>query len=193
MLEARRCWQEAEREVSAAGLALQSGLEKFALDKKDLDNAMKDIERKQRALDAECLEMSCINEIGMRLDKNPLFVWGEILLADPAKPLPKWVHEYLQKVASELMVLAGDNSMSGEKPLNRLKAILGFSRRRWNAFTDLRRFEQAASATMDLIPRLAVKALFLRSPSDTGSPRTPSTAGGGCVSGVFRRSLPSAT
>ena len=56
MLEARRCWQEAEREVSAAGLALQSGLEEFASDKKDLDNAMKDIERKQRALDAECLE-----------------------------------------------------------------------------------------------------------------------------------------
>ena len=29
--------------------------------------------------------------------------------------------------------------MSGEKPLNWLKAILGFSRRRWNAFTDLRK------------------------------------------------------
>jgi hypothetical protein len=144
--QVRRQWHEAKEKQRLA----ESTLLEARADLEALNRKLEVLDLRQARLDAEAFEASCLNMAGYEHQRNPLFLWGEILISDKTKPLPAWVRNYLDDVANELFSCSADPIVSPKQCLRGLPVILGLSRHGWNAFEDIRSFEAAAQAATKL-------------------------------------------
>jgi hypothetical protein len=129
-------------DVKIADLEIQR--QKIVEQEAALDGKEAELAIRERKLAQEIKSTLHTSQAAWELGNNPLFIWSAIAVLGDAEELPQWIRAYLSKVGNSLLALAADQNVSPKDATNAIARELGLSRKGWNAFENIRLFENSA-------------------------------------------------
>ena len=121
-----------------------------------MDAEEAELKLRKRKLAEEIKSTLHTSQAAWKLRNNSLFVWSVIAVLGNEGELPEWIRTYLSEVGNSLLALAADRSVSPKDATKVVARELGLSRIGWNAFEDIRLFEDMAEPAFKLITAQAI-------------------------------------